>query len=90
MTEINCISLIALLQQGNIIWIESQQSPRRVTSKKDIYKISEPDFSDFKESVSRKRIGQDCVIIANSFALVGIVSKYFEAVLDKQPISLDK
>ena len=57
MTEIKCINHIALLQQDNITWIESQQYPRRVTSEKYIHKISEPDFSDFKESVSRKRIG---------------------------------
>ena len=57
MTEIKCINHIALLQQDNITWIESQQYPRRVTSEKYIHKISEPDLSDFKESVSRKRIG---------------------------------
>lgn len=57
MTEIKGITLITLLQQDNITWIESQQYPRRITSEKDIYKISEPELSDFKEGVSRKITG---------------------------------
>ena len=74
---------------GEITLTGSYQDPREKTSGKAIDNIAEPKLGDFQEAVLRQRMGQDCMVYT-SIGLEGTMSKYFEAVLEKQTISPGK